>query len=45
MNSNSYPFGIQWLDSSYQQTCLPNTPWQQVCFLFTWILYFKKSKF
>lgn len=24
------PFGIQWLDSSYQQTCLPDTPWQKI---------------
>ena len=24
------PFNIQWLDSSYQQTCLPDSPWQKV---------------
>ncbi len=29
-NSNYLPFYIQWLDSSYQQTCLPDSPWQKV---------------
>ncbi len=29
-NSDYFPFNIQWLDSSYQQTCLPNNPWQKV---------------
>lgn len=24
------PFNIQWLDSSYQQTCLPDSPWHKV---------------
>lgn len=24
------PFNIQWLDSSYQQTCLPDSPWEKV---------------
>ncbi|CAF5207107.1 unnamed protein product, partial [Rotaria magnacalcarata] len=24
------PFNIQWLDSSYQQTCLPDSPWQKI---------------
>lgn len=24
------PFQIQWLDSSYQQTCLPDSPWHRV---------------
>lgn len=29
-NLKYYPFNIQWLDSSYQQTCLPDSPWQKV---------------
>ncbi len=29
-HSNFLPFNIQWLDSSYQQTCLPDNPWQKV---------------
>jgi len=29
---NYLPFDIQWLDSSYQQTCLPDSPWQRVKF-------------
>ncbi len=29
-NLNYLPFNIQWLDSSYQQTCLPDSPWQKV---------------
>jgi hypothetical protein len=28
--SDYFPFNIQWLDSSYQQTCLPDSPWQKV---------------
>lgn len=31
-NENYLPFNIQWLDSSYQQTCLPDSPWQKVIF-------------
>lgn len=29
-NVQYLPFSIQWLDSSYQQTCLPDSPWQKV---------------
>ncbi|CAF3505876.1 unnamed protein product [Adineta steineri] len=29
-NPQHSPFNIQWLDTSYQQTCLPDSPWQQV---------------
>jgi hypothetical protein len=29
-NVQYLPFNIQWLDSSYQQTCLPDSPWQKV---------------
>jgi hypothetical protein len=29
-NLKYLPFNIQWLDSSYQQTCLPDSPWQKV---------------
>jgi hypothetical protein len=29
-NIKYLPFNIQWLDSSYQQTCLPDSPWQKV---------------
>ncbi|CAM2720415.1 unnamed protein product [Rotaria socialis] len=29
-NSNYLPFNIYWLDSSYQQTCLPDSPWQKI---------------
>ncbi len=45
-NSNYLPFNIQWLDSSYQQTCLPDSPWQQVNsrFLFSEIFYFEYIK-
>lgn len=27
---NYRPFDIQWLDSCYQQTLLPDSPWQKV---------------
>ncbi|CAF5084565.1 unnamed protein product [Rotaria sp. Silwood1] len=31
LNNLKYlPFNIQWLDSSYQQTCLPDSPWQKI---------------
>jgi len=33
-NTKYLPFNIQWLDSSYQQTCLPDSPWQKVNFSF-----------
>ncbi len=33
-NSYYFPFNIHWLDSSYQQTCLPNSPWRKVKFVF-----------
>jgi len=40
-NLKYLPFNIQWLDSSYQQTCLPDSPWQKVekksCF---WSFFF-----
>lgn len=29
-NFNHLPFNVQWLDSSYQQTFLPDSPWQKV---------------
>ena len=29
---NHRPFDIQWLDSCYQQTLLPDSPWQKVKF-------------
>ncbi|CAF3891149.1 unnamed protein product, partial [Rotaria sordida] len=29
-NLKHLPFNIQWLDSSYQQTCLPDSPWQKI---------------
>ncbi|CAF0990782.1 unnamed protein product [Rotaria sordida] len=29
-NSKYLPFNIQWLDSSYQQTCLSDSPWQKI---------------
>lgn len=29
-NLKYLPFNIQWLDSSYQQTLLPDSPWQKV---------------
>ncbi|UJR14936.1 hypothetical protein I4U23_001918 [Adineta vaga] len=29
-NINYIPFNIQWLDSSYQQTLLPDSPWQKI---------------
>jgi hypothetical protein len=29
-NLKYLPFNIQWLDSSYQQTCLPDSPLQKV---------------
>ncbi|CAF4482773.1 unnamed protein product, partial [Rotaria sp. Silwood2] len=29
-NLKYLPFNIQWLDSSYQQTCLPDSPWQKI---------------
>jgi len=29
-NFKYLPFNIQWLDSSYQQTILPDSPWQKV---------------
>ena len=29
-NYKYLPFNIQWLDSSYQQTILPDSPWQKV---------------
>lgn len=29
-NVKYHPFNIQWLDSSYQQSCLPDSPWQKV---------------
>jgi hypothetical protein len=32
-NSNYLPFYMQWLDSSYQQTCLPDSSWQRVNFI------------
>ena len=33
-NAKYLPFNIQWLDSSYQHTFLPDSPWQKVkiCF-------------
>jgi len=33
-NINYLPFNIQWLDSSYQQTCLSDSPWQRVNLIF-----------
>jgi hypothetical protein len=38
-NSKYLVFDIQWLDSSYQQTCLPDSPWQKVTFLFFIVLF------
>lgn len=26
-----HPFGLPWLDSCYQQTLLPSSPWWKVC--------------
>ena len=40
-NSKYLPFNIQWLDSSYQQTCLPDSPWQKVMFYYL-LLFIKK---
>jgi len=37
------PFNIQWLDSSYQQTCLPDSPWQKVS-QFEWFLSTKQKQ-
>ncbi len=41
-NLNYLPFNIQWLDSSYQQTCLPDSPWQKVTtsFCFKYLIFF-----
>ena len=37
MSQSEYrPFHIQWLDSSYQQTCLPDSPWQKVAIQEYW---------
>jgi hypothetical protein len=29
-DSKEHPFGLTWLDSSYLETLLPATPWQNV---------------
>ena len=29
-NDDQHPFGVTWLDSCYQETLLPDGPWQQV---------------
>jgi hypothetical protein len=39
-NFKLLPFNIQWLDSSYQQTCLPDSPWQKVNYLFDLFISF-----
>jgi hypothetical protein len=39
-NLKYLPFNIQWLDSSYQQTFLPDSPWQKVENKFEIIIYF-----
>lgn len=31
-NEKYSPFNIHWLDSSYQQTCSSDSPWQKVWF-------------
>lgn len=30
MTNDYRPFNLRWLDSSYQQTCLPDSPWQKI---------------
>ena len=40
-NSKEHPFGLAWLDSSYLETLLPGSPWQNVNIL----IFFKNYNF
>lgn len=32
INTKEHPFGLAWLNSSYLETLLPGTPWQNASF-------------